>query len=219
MNGLLIANKNQQARDEMAQLFQSDEYQVTTADSVANALEGILDKSIQVVLLSGSFDEQYVAKFVPLMKKCNRNLSIILVSDDMPLELLRRVRKEGIFYHALKPAENESWDEIRQVVSCAFDNYHAQQNVGRRNLGKMALQGAKTVLTSLLLWLVMSPQAFAVDSSESLGGGMLVILFVGFVALLFALQLVPALLALFGMTKEAARVYEGTLAATESEQD
>ena len=147
MNGLLITNKDQVAREQMASLFQADDYQVTVADSVVNSLEGILDKSIQVVLLGGVFDEQQIAKFVPLLKKCNRNLSIILVSDEMPLELLRRIRKEGIFYHALRPVEGESWDEIRQVVSCAFENYNARQEVGRKSFGKnVAMQGA-TVLT------------------------------------------------------------------------
>ena len=148
MNGLLIANKDQIAREQVARLFGQDDYQVTTADSVVNSLEGILDKSIQVVLLGGVFDEQQIAKFVPLLKKCNRNLSIILVSDEMPLELLRRIRKEGIFYHALRPVEDESWDEIRQAVSCAFENYHARQEVGRRSFGqKVSTQRAAAILT------------------------------------------------------------------------
>jgi DNA-binding NtrC family response regulator len=132
MNGLLIANKDQVAREQMAAVFQQDDCRVETADSVINALQGILDKSIQVVVLGGVFDEFQIAKFVPLLKKCNRNLSIILVSDEIPLDLLRRIRKEGIFYHALKPVEGESWDEIRQVVRCAFDNYRARQNAGRK---------------------------------------------------------------------------------------
>ena len=130
MNGLLIANKNRDAQEQMASLFEGEDYHVVTADSVVNALEGIIDKSIQVVILGGIFNEQQISKFVPLLKKCNRNLSIILVSDEMPLELLRRIRKEGIFYHALRPVEGESWDEIQQVVSCAFENYHARQSVG-----------------------------------------------------------------------------------------
>jgi len=136
MNGLLIANKDKAAREQMAGIFQQSDYLVETADSVLNSLEGILDKSIQVVVLGGVFDEQQIVKYVPLLKKCNKNLSIILVSDEMPLELLRRVRKEGIFYHALKPVADESWDEIRQVVGCAFENYHAQQNIGRKLFGK-----------------------------------------------------------------------------------
>jgi DNA-binding NtrC family response regulator len=206
MNGLLIANKDEAAREEMAALFQGTDYNVVATDSVANSLEGILDKSIQVVLLSGSFDEQYVAKFVPLLKKCNRNLSIILVSDEMPLDLVRRIRKEGIFYHALEPVENESWDEILQVVSCAFENYHAQQNIGRKALGReFAMRGTKSVLTSLALILMLVPQVKAADTSLTYNSGILVLLFVGFCALLIVAQLVPAILALFGMTKEAAQ--------------
>jgi len=150
MNGLLITNKDQIAREQMAEVFQQDGYQVETADSVINSLQGILDKSIQVVVLGGLFDESQVAKFVPLLKKCNRNLSIILVSDEIPLDLLRRIRKEGIFYHALRPVEGESWDEIRQVVKCAFENYQARQNVGRRLFRKnVAVPDTADGLTSL----------------------------------------------------------------------
>ncbi len=206
MNGLLIANKDQAAREQMASLFQEDDYLITAADSVVNALEGILDKSIQVVLIGGSFDEQHIAKFVPLLKKCNRNLSIILVSDDMPLELLRRIRKEGIFYHALRPAANEDWDEVRQAVNCAFENYHALQDVGHKRLRKdISMKGAKTVLTALALMFMFVPHAIATDTSKTYNSGSLVLLFVGFCALLIVAQLVPAILALFGMTKEAAR--------------
>ena len=150
MNGLLITNKDQIAREQMAEVFQQEGYRVEAADSVVNSLQGILDKSIQVVVLSGLFDETQIAKFVPLLKKCNRNLSIILVSDEMPLDLLRRIRKEGIFYHALRPVEGESWDEIRQVVKCAFENYQARQNVGRRLFRKnVAVPNPADALTSL----------------------------------------------------------------------
>lgn len=148
MNGLLIANKDQDARQQMARLFESDDYQITAVDSVVNSLAGILDKTIQVVLLGGVLDEQQISKFVPLLKKCNRNLSIILVSDEMPLELLRRIRKEGIFYHALRPVGNEGWDEIRQAVSCAFESYNTRQSVGSRMFGsKPSAAAAKAALT------------------------------------------------------------------------
>ncbi len=149
MDGLLIANKDQVVRGQMADLFKGDDYLVTTADSVVNCLEGIIDKSIQVVVLGGVYNELQIAKFVPLLKKCNRSLSIILVSDEMPLELLRRIRKEGIFYHALKPKADEGWDEIRQAVGCAFENYHAQQKNGRKLFGgKMVLSGTKKAMPS-----------------------------------------------------------------------
>jgi len=203
MNGLLIANRDEEARREIAALFTDSDYQITTTDSVANALEGILEKTIQVVLLSGSYDEQYVAKFVPLLKKCNRNLSIILVSDEMPLELLRSIRKEGIFYHALRPAANESWDEVTQAVGCAFESYHAHQAQRGGLLGGRSLRKASAVLTSLIMLLLAVPQARALDGAPLHDGGFLLLLFFGFCALLIAAQLVPAVLLLLGVTQRA----------------
>ncbi|MBE0599249.1 MAG: response regulator [Desulfuromonadales bacterium] len=120
MLGLLIADENVDSRKQMADLFIEAGYNVIVTNSAANALYGILKKTAQVVVLGGQFDEMTALDLIPLLKKCNRNLSIILVSDNLPLSILRKLRKEGIFYHALKPVRPEDRDEIRQVVQCAF---------------------------------------------------------------------------------------------------
>ena len=62
----------------------------------------------------------------------------------------------------------------------------------------------KAALTTLTLTLLALP-AFAVDTAQTYNSGILVLLFVGFCALLIVAQLVPALLALFGMTKAVAQ--------------
>jgi DNA-binding NtrC family response regulator len=128
MLGLLIADENMDSRKQMADLFIDAGYNVIVTNTAANALYGILKKAAQVVLLSGHFDELLATDLIPLLKKCNRNLTIILVSDDLSLSLIRKVRKEGIFYHALKPVKPEDREEIRQVVQCAFENLANQQN-------------------------------------------------------------------------------------------
>ncbi len=122
MLGLLIADEDIDSRKQMADLFIEAGYNVIVTNSAANALYGILKKTAQVVLLSGQFDELTANDLVPLLKKCNRHLTIILVSDDVSLSLIRKLRKEGIFYHALKPVKPEDREEIRQVVQCAFEN-------------------------------------------------------------------------------------------------
>ncbi len=61
----------------------------------------------------------------------------------------------------------------------------------------------KALLTTLSLSLFAVP-AFAVDTAKTYNSGILILLFVGFCALLIVAQLVPAVLALFGLTKEAA---------------
>jgi len=47
---------------------------------------------------------------------------IILVADNTPLPLMRKVRQEGIFCHVLRPVEPEGEEEIRQVVKCAMES-------------------------------------------------------------------------------------------------
>jgi DNA-binding NtrC family response regulator len=131
MLGLLIADEDVDSRKQMADLFIEAGYNVMVTNSAANALYGILKKTAQVVLLSSQFDELTANDLIPLLKQCNRNLTIILVADELSLSSIRKARKEGIFYHALRPAKSEDGEEIRQVVRCAFENVTNHQRSKR----------------------------------------------------------------------------------------
>jgi hypothetical protein len=61
------------------------------------------------------------------------------------------------------------------------------------------------MLLSMVVVLLATSPVHAADTSITYNSGLLVLLFVGFCALLIVSQLVPALLTLFGMTKEAAK--------------
>lgn len=119
--GLLIADEDLITRKRLTELFNDAGYQVTAPVSVAGVLHGILKKTVKVVLLSTRFDELLATEVIPLLKRCNRDLTIILVASELPLALLRKARHEGIFYHALKPVQPGDEEELRQVVKCAFD--------------------------------------------------------------------------------------------------
>lgn len=120
MQGLLIADEDIVARKRMADLFIDDGYDVTVTNSAAGVLYGILKKTAQVVLLSTHFDEILATELIPVLKLCNRNLTIILVASELPLALIRKARREGIFYHALTPRKPGDEEELRQAVRCAF---------------------------------------------------------------------------------------------------
>lgn len=80
------------------------------------------------------------------------------------------------------------------------------------------MQSVKTLLTALALLLLAVSPVLATDTSKTYNSGILVLLFVGFCALLIVAQLVPAVLALFGMTKEAAKSTSGKKLATSAKK-
>ena len=122
MSGLLIADKDTASRKQMAALLIEAGYDVIVTDSAANAIDNVLKKTARVLLLGRELGAFNSADLVPLLKKCNRDLMIILVADNTPLPLMRKVRQEGIFYHALRPEEPEDEEEIRQAVRYAMLN-------------------------------------------------------------------------------------------------
>ena len=63
----------------------------------------------------------------------------------------------------------------------------------------------KSVLSTVLMTLLLVSPAFAIDTAQTYNSGILILLFVGFCALLIVAQLVPAILVLFGMTKAVAQ--------------
>lgn len=124
MQGVLIADDNLDSRKAMADLFIEAGYDVTVTNSAATVLHGILKKTAQVVLIGNELDEVAATDLIPLLKKCNRELTIIFVSSDASLSLIRKLRNEGIFYHALPPVEATDQAELKQAVECAFRTQH-----------------------------------------------------------------------------------------------
>lgn len=119
---ILVADSDSAVRQRMADSFREAGYDVETTDSAVHVFCTVLEKKIPVVLLGGGIVKKMaLADLVRLLKKCNRHLTIILVSDEESLPTIRTVRKEGIFYHALKPTSQQDTDEIRRAVECAFN--------------------------------------------------------------------------------------------------
>jgi DNA-binding NtrC family response regulator len=118
---ILVADSDSESRQQVAEAFREAGYQVETTDSAVHVFCTVLEKHIPVVLLGSGFDKKIaLPDLVRLLKKCNRQLTIILVSDDEALPIVRTIRQEGIFYHALKPSNAQDTDEIRLAVECAF---------------------------------------------------------------------------------------------------
>ena len=123
---LLIADKDTEYLQQLAEYFADAGYRVETTDSAVHVICNILKKKAPVLLLGSDFDQNIdLPQLMQLLNKCNRHLAVIMVSDEATLPIVRRIRREGIFYHALKPVNAEDREEIRQAVQCAFENLKA----------------------------------------------------------------------------------------------
>lgn len=119
--GILIADKDTEFLQQVSDYFMQAGYQVETTDSAVHVMCNILKKQIPVVLMGSDFDKKIgMLELLQLLKRCNRHLAVILVSDEASLPLVRQIRQEGIFYHALRPVTPADREEIKQAVECAF---------------------------------------------------------------------------------------------------
>ena len=140
--GLVIAGNDQETCRRLAHLFIGSEYKVTVTDSASTVVGELLGGASEVVLLGGELGERKAADLVPLLKSCKPALSIILVSGGAAPVVLRRLRQEGIFYHALQPADEADAEEIREVVRCAFASSAARR--GARPLAARNMEARTT---------------------------------------------------------------------------
>jgi FixJ family two-component response regulator len=132
---IIIADRDTEYLRQVADFFRKEGYQVETTDSAVHVLCSILEKQTPVLLLGSDFDKKVSsANLIQLLKKCNRHLDIIMVSDEMPLPLARKIRQEGIFYHALKPAVPGDTEELGLAVKCAFNGLRTSNQLQRQQL-------------------------------------------------------------------------------------
>jgi DNA-binding NtrC family response regulator len=118
---VLLADRDTDTRRLIADVLVKAGYEVKTTDSAVDVLGDLLKNRPHVVLVGSDFDEKIGAEdLIPLMKRCDRALTIILVSDEKPLPIMQKIRREGIFYHSLKPVNAQEGEEILDAVDCAF---------------------------------------------------------------------------------------------------
>jgi FixJ family two-component response regulator len=206
--GIIIADRDEEYRKEMAEFFEKAGYSVETTDSAVRVLCCILQKQTPVLLLGSDFDKKVsAAELIHLLKKCNRRLHVIMVSDQMPLAQLRQVRQEGIFYHALKPSEPGDTEEIGSAVASAFqsDLARAERRVVPESAYEAVPETAGAALSKgtpflkAVAWLTgMAALIFGISYLSLLaaqraeaGSSAAIWIFLGFCALIVVSQFLP----------------------------
>ena len=209
--GIIIADRDADFRSQVADHFRKAGYQVETTDSAVHVLCSILEKQTPVLLLGSDFDKKVSsADLIHLLKKCNRGLHVIMVSDGMPLAQTRQVRQEGIFYQAMKPATAGDTEELGLAVECAFKKHRSSRHPGRLQATlrqpvrryyetdaeeNEAVENPKNAVCWLvaLAVLIFGTSYLALAAAESVqhGRSMAIWFFLSFCSLLIATQLLP----------------------------
>ncbi|MGQ9645579.1 MAG: response regulator [Thermodesulfobacteriota bacterium] len=115
---ILIAYQDDLWAKSLSTFFQGNGYKVMMAKVVSDMIRKVRNGNIHVVLLDDEVEGVKACDLVPLFKKINEKIQIIVVSSEVPLGFVKRLRGAGIFYQAMKPVDSE---EIRSAVECAFE--------------------------------------------------------------------------------------------------
>lgn len=200
---IIIADRDLDYCGTIAVFFRRAGYRVEATASADQVLRSVRERRAPVLLLGSAFGSEVPSpELVRLLKKCNRQLQIIMVCDGVTLDQERQVRQEGIFYHALKPASEREAAELGQAVACAFEKQAAD---ARRSRGHYLLPAAahhekvRPQLVQLLPWMVgLVALVLCTDaiprraaSTAQQGSDFAIWLFLGFCAMIVVGQLLP----------------------------
>lgn len=121
---ILIAYQDDLWVRSFSTFFHGAGYRVETAKVVSEMIRRVRSGAIDLVLLDDEIEGVKACDIVPLLKRINGRLQVIVISSEESLGPVRRLRGAGIFYQAMKPVDLE---ELRSAVGCAFEKIERER--------------------------------------------------------------------------------------------
>jgi DNA-binding NtrC family response regulator len=115
---ILIAYRDDLGARSLSTFFHGIGYRVEIAKMVSEVIRKVRNIKMGVVLLDDEIEGVKACDLVPLFKKINDKIQVIVISSEVSIGLVKRLLGAGIFYQAMKPVDLE---EIRSAVECAFE--------------------------------------------------------------------------------------------------
>ncbi len=115
---LLIAYQDDLGVRSLSTFLHGLGYKIETAKTVSDMIRKVRKRPVDVILLDEELEGVKAFDLVPLFKKVDDRIQVIVFSSDASLGQAKRLREAGIFYHAMKPVDLE---EIQSAVKCAFE--------------------------------------------------------------------------------------------------
>jgi DNA-binding NtrC family response regulator len=113
---IIVADSDEEVRKALFFRLSTKGYEVKTTDSASDLIREV-EKTTGIVVLNVELSGMKAYEMIPLVKKVNPKVPIIVMSASSSVELAQKIRNEGIFFYAMKPIDA---DEIETVVEGAF---------------------------------------------------------------------------------------------------
>src|SRR4030065_108414 len=114
---ILMAYQDDLWAKSLSTFFRNIGYKLEMAKMVSEMIRKVRKGNIHVVLLDDEIEGVKACDLVPLFKKIDGQIQVIVISSEVSLGLVKRLRGAGVFYQAMKPGD---LDEIKSAVECAF---------------------------------------------------------------------------------------------------
>ncbi len=124
---ILVAYQDEPEARSLSTFFGGMDYRVETAKMVSEMIRKVRKGNIHVVLLDDEIEGVKACDLVPLFKKMDDKIQVIVISSEASLGLVKRLRGAGIFYQAMKPIDLE---EVKSAVECACEKIERESLKG-----------------------------------------------------------------------------------------
>ena len=113
---VIVADSDEEVRKQLYLHLVGKGFDVRSAESASGLIQ-MVEKTTGIILLGLELSGMKAYEMIPILKKINPKLPIIVMSANSSVELAQRIRNEDIFFYAMKPLDV---DEIERVVEGAF---------------------------------------------------------------------------------------------------
>ena len=114
---ILIAYQDDLGTRSLSTFFHGIGYRVDTTRVMSEMIRRIRKGNIRVILIDDEIEGVKACEVIPLLKKIDPKIQIIVISSEESIGLVKRLRRTGIFYQAMKPVD---LGEVKSAVECAF---------------------------------------------------------------------------------------------------
>lgn len=114
---ILILDTDQKAVHQLNECLTKEGYEVLHVEEPSQMLEKVKNNQADAIILAVETRGIKAYDLIPVIKKMNRCIPIIVTSLDDSIEVAARVREQGVFFYAIKPLDMK---EIKLVIRNAL---------------------------------------------------------------------------------------------------